>query len=261
MKVVVLGCGPAGLLAAYAARREFDAEVTVLSVKKKSQLFGCQYLHEPIPGLNENRDGHFVKYELRGDVQSYRAKVYSNLSLTVSPQHLVGDHYAWDLRAAYDTLWEMFEPYIDNVKVGVQDVAPISTAYGADLIISSIPAKNLCHPEAKHAFSSVKCWAVGDAPELDKQVLHYAVPEFSVICDGTADVAWYRASNVFGHATIEWPGHRPPVEGVSSFEKPLSTDCDCLTDVLRVGRYGRWVKGVLSHEAYGDTVRRMAKLV
>lgn len=260
--VVVLGCGPAGLISAYAAEREFQARVVILSVKRPSQLFGCQYLHQPIPGISED-EGTLVRYRLQGTIEQYREKVYGSLTPPVSPQQFAGDHYAWDLRAAYARLWEMYEPNIVGVKIRPLDIVPMMEHYSeADAFISSIPAPNLCQVGSRHTEISVPCWAIGDAPELGVSVPVGCDP-FTVVCDGTKDTGWYRVSNVFGHQTVEWPGHRakPPLSEVVPFEKPLSTDCDCMPSILRVGRYGRWQKGVLSHEAYDETYKHLEKVL
>lgn len=258
-RVVVLGCGPAGLIAAYAAQREFNAEVKILSVKRPSPIFGCQYLHAPIAGLDIG-EPQMVSYQLRGTTKQYRAKVYGSFLPPVSPQQYAGDHLAWDIRRAYRHLWEMFADQVVDVQLMPADIVPMLSDFMPDACVSSIPAPVLCQRGTEHAFTSVKCWAIGDAPELGQAVSEYfPTPPFTVYCDGTNERSWYRACNVFDYSTIEWPGHkkRPPLEGVVPFAKPLSTDCDCMPSILRVGRYGRWQKGVLSHEAYDATVRKV----
>lgn len=256
-RVVVLGCGPAGLIAAHAARWQFRAEVKILSVKRPSQLYGCQYLHEDIPGI-PTRGPEAVTYKLHGDTDDYRSKVYGSLSPPVSPQQYAGDHLAWDLRRAYERLWDTYEDSIVDVRFGPQDIVPMLGEFMPDACISSLPAPVLCQAGDRHAFTEVACWAIGDAPELGQSV-PIAAPPFTVVCDGTKDVSWYRICNVFGYNTVEWPGHKrkPPLEGVVPFSKPLSTDCDCLPSILRVGRYGRWQKGTLSHEAYAATANKV----
>lgn len=258
-RVLVLGCGPSGLISAYAAEREFNAEVKILSVKRPSQLYGCQYLHEEIPGLDIG-EPRMVSYQLHGTVEQYRRKVYGSLTPPVSPQQYQGDHMAWNLRAAYRQLWERFSDKVVDVKVEPADIVPMLSDFMPDACISSLPAPVLCQAGDRHAFNDVKCYAIGDAPELGQNVQdYYPVPPFTVVCSGMPGGSWYRACNVFGYSTIEWPGYkrRPPLEGVVEFRKPLSTDCDCLPSILRVGRYGRWQKGVLSHEAYAATAHKV----
>lgn len=257
-KVLVLGCGPSGLIAAYAAEREWRAEVKIMSVKRPSQLYGCQYLHQPVPGIvSGGPEG--VSYQLNGTTDEYRRKVYGSLTPPVSPQQYAGDHMAWDLRQAYDLLYAMYEDRIIDAKLSQQDIVPMLSDFMPDACISSLPAPVLCQAGDRHSFSSVKCWAIGDAPWQKVEDYGYSIPPFTVWCDGTKDTSWYRACNVFGYTTIEWPGHkrRPPLQDVAEFYKPLSTDCDCMPSILRVGRYGRWQKGVLSHEAYAATANKV----
>lgn len=258
-RVVVLGCGPAGLIAAHAAEWQLGAEVKILSVKRPSPIFGCQYLHEDIPGI-PTRGPEMVNYQLHGTAEQYRQKVYGSLTPPVSPQQYEGDHYAWDIRRAYRQLWERYEEKIVDVRFTPEGIVPMLSDFMPDVCVSSLPAPVLCQAGDRHTFTSVKCWAIGDAPDQKVDEVIQCPPPFTVVCNGVVGGAsWYRACNVFGYSTIEWPGHKrkPPIEGVVEFNKPLSTDCNCLPSVLRVGRYGRWQKGVLSHEAYGATVRKV----
>lgn len=101
---------------------------------------------------------------------------------------------------------------------------------------------------------------MGDAPDLGQEV-PIGIPENTVLCNGSVDgPSWYRASNVYGYKTVEWPGSikKPPYPGIARVKKPLTTNCDCEkfleARTIKVGRYGRWQKGVLSHEAFQDTL-------
>lgn len=261
MKTLVLGCGPSGLLAAHAAA-QLGSDVLVFSKPRKSDLFGCQYLHAPIPGLTPV-EGTLVDYLLKGTDESYRAKVYGpNYRGSVSPEDLVGKHFAWDIRSAYDTLWEMYGSYVQPIDFGELNLLDqVVDKFEPDLILSSIPAPLLCKMPEAHAFHSEDVWALGDAPERGQKV-PYSIPENTVICDGTRDRAWYRASKVFGYGTLEWPYDRkPPIPGVALVQKPLANTCDCRSEIVRLGRYGKWEKGVLSHEAYFETRRQVRKVL
>lgn len=258
MKVLVLGCGPAGLISAYAAQREFGAEVKIVSLPGKSELYGCQYLHEQIPGLSVPSE--LVTYRLNGDVEGYRSKVYGSLRVPapVSPQQYEGTAMAWDIRATYDQLWEMFHEGIEPFGLTPMNIIDVLSDYNPDAVISGVPLPSICQSE-QHAFSSVPVWAIGDAPEFGQYSPIKCEP-FTVVCDGTPNWSWYRAANVFGYQTVEWPGslRRVPIGGVVKVNKPLSTDCDCFQAILRVGRMGMWQKGVLAHQAYNATVRYLS---
>lgn len=245
MEVVILGCGPSGLVAASAAI-SIGHSVTMISDKlEPSKIYGCQYLHAPIPGY-EDVPKTRVSYSLIGTMDQYRRKVYGDVwEGNVSPEDFIGEHDAWDLRETYSRMWErmifhndyairQITWHFENGDVPVRILNP-------DRIISTIPANALC--EGGHTFREQVIYAVGDRePDM---------PSFdAVMCNGTDDMAWYRSSNVFGYQTYEWPGlgyHPPDAVRVT---KPLSTDCNCNPDVIRVGRYGKWDKNVLVHEVY-----------
>lgn len=250
----ILGCGPSGLFAAHALV-EKGWDVMIFSKKRRSEMFGAQYLHKPIPGLSDG-EPRTINYRLNGTAAEYREKVYGRRSgITVSPEEYQGQHLAWDIRQAYYDAWSL---YVDRI-VHLEDITnehvwSLAESKEFDRVISTIPAPNLCGDD-RHVFDSQTVWAVGDAPERG---IFCPVPvaPFEVICDGTRDTGWYRAANVFGYKTAEWMGERkPPIEGVARIEKPISTDCNCMPGVLRLGRYGEWRKGVLAHDAYTKAVQ------
>jgi len=259
----VLGCGPAGLFATHALMQN-GWNVRVFSKMRKSEMFGVQYLHAPIPGLTDGQEPRTVKYQLNGDVSGYREKVYGPNPVKTSVEMLESEHLAWDIRAAYDRAWEMYSQIIMHAPdlsfrdLGVGDPdsesGVISQQY--EYIISSIPAPALCF--AEHRFHTREVWAAGDAPERGTFCPIDVAPDDTIICDGTRDVGWYRTAKVFGYRTAEWPERRkPPYHGVTLISKPISTDCDCFLrrgdspfKVLKVGRFGAWNKTVLSHTAY-----------
>lgn len=125
VRVSILGCGPAGLAAAYAAE-VCGADVTIWSRPvrggseiAKSSLYGAQSLKSPLPGLFDSRtslaQGVVFSYLLAGSVQGYLARVYGRERATrdapavAATEALTRAHRAWDVRAAYDLLWERFQ--------------------------------------------------------------------------------------------------------------------------------------------------------
>lgn len=266
-RVAILGCGPAGMFAAHAFT-EAGWDVTIYSKRRRSQMFGAQYLHSPIPGLPEIRTT--IDYQLVGTAAGYRDKVYGpNANVRVSPESLVGTQLAWDIRAAYYAAYDHYEPRVIEASI---DLTWMQTEFGNpqvkdywQAIVSTIPAPTLClerdpnRSATEHQFQSRKVWAVGDAPELG-QYCPIAVPANTVVCNGDPERAWYRAANVFDYCTAEWPDDRkPPVSGVAQVLKPISTNCDCWPQVTRLGRYGAWQKGYLADEAYVRAAKLAAK--
>lgn len=256
LKVAILGCGPAGLLAAQGVvdSKVQNIEIRVFSRKSKSDLHGAQYLHRPIPGFTLDV-GEVIDYKLVGSPEDYRAKVYGQAwHGTVSPEELGEPHKGWDIRRTYDRLWLVWGSYIEDVWLNEATIQQIRHDFKPDLVISSIRRDTVC--DGRHFFHSQSVVAAGDAPSLGIQI-PYQCPPNTVICNGERDVAWYRISNIFGHKTVEWGPTivRAPLNSAATVQKPLSTDCDCHPDFKWVGRYGKWQKGVLSHTAYWDAMK------
>lgn len=265
MRITVLGCGPAGLMAAHAVMMigsewGFEPDLAIFSRKVKSPLYGAQYLHRPIPGINCG-EPRLVEYMLRGNPEDYKRKVYGSFwDGTVSPEDLGQQHRAWDIRAAYDDLWDAYHRRINDVELDAGGVVILKEQH-SDVTINTIPRPAICYQG--HAFSSTDITAAGDAPDLGITLAQsgYTCLDDTVICNGEESPSWYRMSRVFGHTTIEWPGKidRVPINTAARVRKPLHHNCDCHDDIIHVGRYGEWSKGVLSHTAYFNTYRELQR--
>lgn len=250
--VAILGSGPAGLFAAQAVH-DAGHVVKIYSKGQKSEMYGAQYLHHPIPNLDCG-GRQTVSYILKGTVESYRRKVYGNMPVQVSPEVLDSQHSAWNIRRAYDHAWERFNEFIIPTNIDPHWLAS-NLHFKQDVVVWSIPLKDQCI--SGHPFAVQSVWAQGDAPGLGRWCSVNVEP-WTVVTNGEPNPRWYRASNVFGHRTAEWPdGAKPPFTGVARVQKPTANYCDCWikvgVPVLRVGRYGRWMKGELSHQAYDRT--------
>jgi hypothetical protein len=218
------------------------AEVAILSKPRKSRMNGAQYLHEPPIGMPNVTSSMFsVDYETWGTPESYRFKVYGRQwDGTVSPEDLAQSHFAWDIRAAYDWLWDMYGGVVTDWEATPATLKWAIEKNKPDLVVSTVPAPLLC--AEGHQFSSAKiwstdvCWLPADRDNV-------------VVCNGESSPSWYRGSRIQGWENTEWPSNvKPPVTPLWEVVKPLKTNCDCFPDVIRGGRYGNWTKGVLSHE-------------
>lgn len=264
-RVAILGAGPAGVLAAQAAyERGYDPVIFSrpplgdrTGEVAKSELHGCQYLHAPVPDPSfAGGAGTPVAYTIQGTAEGYRAKVYGpDARVQVSPDEYgnAHDHMAWDLRHVYDKLFARWQPKMRPMHITPEEVR-IALGRGAWIrVLSTVPAPAICADPA-HRFDVQPIWAMGqreDGPDLP-----FPCPPNTVICNGDRHTGWYRIANVFGMKTVEWPeGRKPPFKGVVRVEKPLATNCDCHVKegLVRIGRFGKWQKGVLVHTAYTET--------
>lgn len=255
----VLGCGPAGLFAAHALVTS-GWEVVIYSKKRRSEMYGAQYLHQPIPGLSDGTHPVQIDYILVGTPEQYREKVYGQRlgpAIAVSPEALPSKHNGWDIRAAYYRAWDLYSELVyDHPVIGPEYMLDFITGKDFGLVVSTIPATAICRNPQAHQFHSQMVFAVGDAPERGVFCPVKIKPN-TVICDATRDVGWYRASNIFGYNTAEWPAERrPPIAEVSPVSKPINNTCDCWDDkrIIKVGRYGAWDKRQLTHHAYERTL-------
>ena len=267
MRIAILGCGPSGLVAAHAACKvDVNKVVRVFSRPDKSNIYGAQYLHQPIPGTMSGHhiDPEIIRYVMAGSPEGYLRKVYGDAwDGTISDDLRDQSHVAWDLRATYDELWFRYQDLIvdydiprykgtDSIKAAINPRLD-----NFDLIVNTIPRPALCMNRS-HKFIGTDIWALGEHPGT----------EFPIQCrdniinyNGDSNPSWYRASRIHGYSTVEWPGHinRPPVPGVARVSKPLRHSCDCWagTQIVHLGRMGRWQNGTLVHPVYADMYEQM----
>lgn len=255
MRVAILGCGPSGLIAA-AGVESAGHEPVIFSRHRKSELFGAQYLHAPIPGIPAEQVD--IDYRLVGSAENYRRKVYGDRDIEVSPEYLSHPHKGWDIRATYDALWERFNGCIRDTFLNPFSTADISRKY--DVVLSTVPRPILCDNGA-HGFTSKAVRAMGDAPERGQAVPFSHCPPNTILCNGDLRVPYYRISNIFGFRTVEWPLSSPPADGLGArVVKPIQHNCDCWdgANVQFLGRYGKWQKGVLSHNSFVEARKAVA---
>lgn len=263
-RITILGCGPAGLLVAHAAQ-QLGYRITILSKKRKSQIYGAQYLHKEIPGINI--DSQEIRHQLVGTPEEYRRKVYGELTVpfvSVDDDRESNYERAYDLRTAYQLLWARYDPHIINAAIDYAMAKRICDDYETyGEVWSTIPAPLLCLKPEHHRFRTREIWAIGDAP--GQQVPIRPPVEDGrygrIVCNGMPEPGWYRMSSIFGHVTVEWPITvlRVPIQGVVKVQKPIDHECDCLPNITRFGRYGAWDKSVLLHNVYYRAIEVLAE--
>lgn len=230
----VLGCGPAGLLAAHTLEREGIKSIIYSAAKVPSYISGAQYLHEPIPGLTNKEPDAFLKYFKVGTREGYATKVYGSPDAPCSWDHFPeGEVPAWSLRDVYSKLWERYQNQIATV--WLEGGAVEMMAKRTPIVVSTIPLTAICR-SLTHSFQGASVW-IQKAPNRKHQN--------SITYNGDPMTGWYRSSTIDGEGFCEY-GYE--VEGAVKGVKPTFNTCDCHPEVIRAGRFGSWTKGVLVHD-------------
>lgn len=249
MRVCILGCGPAGLLAAHACAG-LGVEPVIVSRKVKSVIGGAQYLHIPVPGITRGEPEGHVDFVKAGKANVYARKVYGDGTVSTSwDDYASGFHGIWSIREAYDRMWELYQSQIKDDAVGAEELEEIMHHGGYDLVVSSINAQALCY-DPSHDFTHQKVEIVQES---------YA-PNMTIIMDGTEQHEWYRSSRIFDVPGTEYSEGMSGSNTAQVVKKPLANTCDCWEELLKVGRYGKWQKKVLAHEAYTDTLEALSAM-
>jgi hypothetical protein len=249
VKVAILGCGPAGLIAAEELST-LGHSVNIYSRANKSNIAGAQFIHERLGWYCNKEPDYHVWVEKHGTREGYAENVYGDPKAETSWDNFkVGKMPAWDMRATYDRLWSAWEGRVIDAIIDPFMVDAL-LEYN-DMIFSSVPLTAICRERELHTFQRQPVIIVqghNEASMPGQQIMHYnGLPPTQ---DGPL---WYRFSSFNGHQSWEynlWRGEAIEPRGgweIVKINKPLRTNCDCFDDVIRIGRYGCWDKKILTH--------------
>lgn len=266
LRIAVLGCGPAGLMAAHAVKRQTGQMPLIYSRKVKSVMFGAMYLHKPIPGITPgiNSPEFMVDVIKNGTRDGYAKLVYGDPNAPCSWDVIKpGRNPAWHLGAAYNKLWDLYAD--DIIHCNLHPIAVADILKENDIVFSTVPAKAICN-DPRHEFKGQKIWV--DHRRADPNQITYESimvyngypPDGSVT--GMIGYEWYRFSQICGYQAWEYTS--VPAWARGSFSeglKPIITDCDCWPNLIRLGRFGKWEKGVLTHHAFEEAETTMVRAV
>jgi hypothetical protein len=234
----IIGCGPAGLLAAHAAVQAGYEPTLFAPGATPSPPAPGVFLHMAIPELADPaRPDDNVTFRKLGRESVYARKVYGCVTATSWRKFTNGSYPAWALDPLYRQLWQLYGDLVQPGIVKGDDIKDFLESYR--LTINTAPLERLCI--GGHGFPRRRTWYVADAPNW--------VRHNEMVYNGLEENTWFRASKFFGRKLTEFavePSNGSGAQGM----KVQPTDCDCHPGMLRVGRWGTWQPGVLLHHAY-----------
>ncbi len=259
MNGLVLGAGPSGLMAAWAMMERghsvdiLDKDAGAADRLKSGRVNAGVFLLHELCGLTPLR-GHAtgVRYELLGDAEGYREKVYPDHPDVVTSLRKYGRGKTQVEYNALDAVALLLDLVGDRVHKSSVDLSSPSvrdTVSGEDFVISTVPLSVFVADPGPSTVVSVK---TGEAPAKEGYVWYNGLPNFP----------WYRASAAFGRFTLEFPGDVPvPARDQVVVRKPIAPSADGARfmdamhedDWLFAGRYGAWNKMKELHTVYEDT--------
>lgn len=236
MQNLVLGCGPAGLLAAHALETSGE-RFSIISRRKQTRL-GGQYLLAPIPHLTGQLPETTITV-LRVGVPDFRQQ-----------------HRAWNLSRVYQTLWGRYEERI----IHVDEITPLHLKEWTrefENIFTTLPAPVICNDQDHHWFRSrtIRVWPWS----RDDNNFAGALADNTVIYNTNSEPTWTRSALLWGKGFTEWPAHVriPPVTPLLTDHRPTETNCVCWDDgsVHRIGTAARWHELITIDDVWPDVVK------
>ena len=245
MKVAILGCGPAGLLAAHACSSWADEVEIYTKDAVPSYISGAQYLHSSIPLLTSKSPFAMIKYVRFGTKEGYASKIYGSEDAPSSWDKFPDEVPAWPLQEYYDLLWDRWRKNMRELDVDEFRIKDLAGEY--DYVFSSVPLPSIM---PGGTFTTERVW-ISNKPSR-------ATDPMTIVYNGFQTESWYRRSNLFGHESIECPQSAKAEElaflgeGWVLVRKPVAcTQQQILpSNVELIGRYGRWEKGQLVDHVY-----------
>jgi hypothetical protein len=255
VKVIVIGCGPAGLAAAHAASA-FHCETVVYAPYAKTPQQGPLLLQRPIPGISTGHpDGTIWQRVIGGSILDYRYRLYGDINIGINGDMLKGHYHAWNHGEAYDKMWNLYHHIIEDRLVQPTELKHMHEE--ADLVVSTANASTMCRSDGRtHPFHAFVTAQVAITPIA----MYPAQPSNTIIFNGGDEYKWARSSRIFGSEVTEWSMPNAP-QNARVIQKPISTDCDCYPHVLRTGRFGAWKNEVWVDTAYWDTYTALASMI
>ena len=253
--VAIIGTGPAAMLAGWAVLQHGEAVIAFFhppDAPMRSVIHGAQYIHGEIDDLPGFIQPFVVTYRHFGMEAGYRHKIYGRAMDCggTSWSTFADEEQAWPMVDIYDYLLDQMLGLASFYPLAVDDHECEIMVDTFDYVFNTAPLNKISN---NGEFVSEKVFI---AP-----LNLYRVPNNEIQYYGDDRLA-YRASNILGAGSTEFPSRirREMLPGfvtsqLKEIHKPLRCEGVELPGVYRLGRYGKWRKGVLAHHVYEEVLR------
>jgi len=250
VKVAILGAGPTGMMAAWAAERNGHEPVIFAGRTTASEVNDDTFLQRPLPDLGES--GMYdseLTYAAAGTAEGYAVKVYGDPEAQVSWTSVAwGTHPIWWLKPVYERLFERYASSITKLDLTPEMATVLETLH--PLTLSTIPATSMCEHLDEHRFEERSIW-------LERQRTDSPTTPVMVY-NGNEEISWFRFTRLNGWLTWEHAKAPSTELQVHKGKKFISNTCTCHPSIQRVGRLAQWKRGVLNHHAFEQTTSILA---
>lgn len=263
MNIAVVGCGPVGAMAAWAAIQYgydvtvYDRDPSKISIGKAHGVFAlwsdCDlFLSQKQMVKVGVIGGKGLKPDERDE--AYAKKVYGNPSLETS----IEKYCNTDAIECYNHA-EAYQQIIDilgfnNIKQldipMYQEIDNLLDGY--DIVINTLPANFL--------------WPNKEWPNSEAYIYHAAAPieDAFMIYNVNQYISWYRCSAIFGKFSMEYTvkpdDDKKYVKVTKVLLSPQSPDDLTSDKIWNVGRFGAWEKECLTEDVYYNVLKRFSDL-
>jgi hypothetical protein len=260
MKVVILGGGPSGAMAAWACIQYghdpvvYDENPEKISIGQNHGVFAlwdnCDLFLSQSQRVQIGLVG--AKGLPKATVEEiYRDKVYGGdvVPDSVSISKYAGSKYkvSYNHAEAYQQIIDIISPgrILQYKYQEPRDLIPLF--HGYELVISTIPAPVM--------------WPDMVWPSKDAYIYHSEAPKEDafMIYNVNSSIPWYRCSAIFSHFTMEYPSLPDSEKKYVKVRKIIDPPQPVIeTDNFwSVGRFGGWNKDMLTEDVYWHVLRRL----
>lgn len=260
-KVAVVGAGPSGMFAAWAAVQYgcdvklFDRDPSIISAGTSHGVFGLWDSCDLFLSQKQYvKCGAIGAKGLKADEvnEAYALKVYQDSSITASIAKYTSSEIleCYNHAEAYQQILEIVgtERIFQYQVESLQDVLNLLDTY--EVVINTLPAP-LLFPQY--------VW-----PKKTAFIYHANAPEDEsfMIYNVNDHIPWYRCSAIFGKFSMEYAqkpdNGKKHIQVTKVLPPPVDPNDLVPKEIWCVGRFGGWNKEVITEDAYWEVCRRFS---